>query len=83
VHAVIVGAAATTEVAHYGRAGKWYLEVVGGRRRAVSLTEAVAAVKVEADKPRRHVTWVAGQAGGTQFDARVRKFWPAPTEETP
>jgi len=80
VHAVMASSAVTTEVAHYGRAGKWYLEVVGGRRQAVSLTEAVAAVKAEADGAAGRVTWLPGLTGGAQFDARVRTFWPARAE---
>lgn len=56
------------EIARYDRSGHYYLED-DGRRRKISLTEAVAFA---ADK-RPAVIWHEGRAGGTIFDARVRK----------
>jgi len=55
------------EIVRYERAGKWYLEPTdGGRRRAVTLTEAARLAIAGRVLPNR--------AGGLAFNAKVRKL---------
>ena len=64
VHAV---AADGTEVVRYDKAGKWYAEPIDGKRRHVTLSEAVTialAFGSFRDWPRN---------GGAQFNAEIKK----------
>lgn len=53
-------------IVRYERAGKWYVEPDGGKRRSVKLAEA--ALLAVAGRP------LLGRAGGQAFDAQVRRI---------
>jgi len=55
-------------IVRYDRAGKWYLEPEGGKRRRLSLHEAARMAALG--------TVRLGQPGGTMFDAAVRQALP-------
>lgn len=59
--------AAGNAVVRYDRAGKYYVEFSGMRRKKLTLAEAVQLV---ADPDG---SWCEGAAGGMRFDAEVRK----------
>lgn len=70
VHVTIVPASGDRiEIVRYDRAGKWYYED-RGRRRRLTLAEAVEFARV--DRPA--VIWHEGRQGGKAFDAKVRKL---------
>jgi hypothetical protein len=65
VHATTVDG---TEIVRYDKAGKWYAEPSEGKRRSISLSEAVdlAVSPGSTGTERRHT-------GGMQFHAKVMK----------
>jgi len=65
VHAVTVLGA---EVVRYDRAGKWYIEFPDGRRKAITLSEAVRRATASGSLAR------VGIPGGGAFDAALRRL---------
>lgn len=60
-----------SQIARYDRTAKYYVERPDGTRRPVKISEAVALVVEGHGK--RGSTIAYGRAGGTLFDAAVRK----------
>lgn len=54
------------EIVRYDRAGKWYIEPKGGKRRKVTLDEAAHAAVAGTTSGNRY--------GGARFDARVSEI---------
>ena len=60
------------EVVRYNRAGKWYVENQDGSRRAVTLDQAVSEAADISSANGGIIRY--GRAGGSAFDARMRRF---------
>jgi hypothetical protein len=56
------------EVVRYDRAGKWWVEIVGGPRRSITVGEAIDLACVPGE-----TQVFLGRAGGGSFDAAVEK----------